>query len=576
MEITQLWKDYQDGRSYQNSLSLQKTIEENVRFYQGEQWAPVTEATAHLPRPVINMVKMIARSKKAAILSTPVRLVYTAENDSMAGQEFTDFAYFIQKEMRQDELDNKAIKDGLLKGSYFYHYYWDKNAKGTLAKSKGALRCDLIEPLNIFFSNPNLQDEQKQQWIIIASREEVSKVKEKADEGVDLSLITADEYEGGDYSEQENADLCTVLTRYFKKDGEIWCERGTKRVIFNEAFSMTPDLRVARKNLGLSEGEEGKVKATLFPIVAGSYEEREHSIYGISEVEGLIPNQKAMNLTMAMQILSTQRLAWGKYIVKKDALKNQDITDEPGQVLVDYSAEGEGIKRLHEPGFSSMPLQIVNTLADLSRTMAGATDVIMGDYYADLSGTAIARLQSQANLPIEELRGRFWRAKEKQGRVLEQFFKLYYKDVVFKGEKSNEVSIFDGSKYAETEFSLLIEPISGTRASAAGDINMLDNLLNRGDISLLTYLENYPDDALCNKKQLIEDVKNKHGLEVLELGKRLEEAEKALKEALDREQASKKALDSVESLVKENMRLKETLSEVYRDAEDFAKIIVAK
>ena len=129
---------------------------------------------------------------------------------------------------------------------------------------------------------------------------------------------------------------------------------------------MTPDLRVARKNLGLSEGEEGKVKATLFPIVAGSYEEREHSIYGISEVEGLIPNQKAMNLTMAMQILSTQRLAWGKYIVKKDALKNQDITDEPGQVLVDYSAEGEGIKRLHEPGFSSMPLQIVNTL-DIGR-----------------------------------------------------------------------------------------------------------------------------------------------------------------------------------------------------------------
>ena len=50
MEITQLWKDYQDGRSYQNSLSLQKTIEENVRFYQGEQWAPITEATAHLPR----------------------------------------------------------------------------------------------------------------------------------------------------------------------------------------------------------------------------------------------------------------------------------------------------------------------------------------------------------------------------------------------------------------------------------------------------------------------------------------------------------------------------------------------
>ena len=480
MDITQLWKDYQNGKSYQSALSLPRIIDENIRFYQGDQWAPTTDATAHLPRPVINLVKMIARSKKAAILSTPVRLVYTADNDTLAGKEFTDFAYFIQKEMRQDELDNKAVKDGLLKGSYFYHYYWDKNARGSRAQRNGALRCDLIEPLNIFFSNPNNPDEQKQKWIIIASREEVERVREKADPEVDLSLITADEVEGSNYREQENSALCTVLTRYFKQDGEVWCERGTKRVIFNKAFPLTPDLKGARKSVGLDEGEGSKAKATLYPIVAGSYEEREHSIYGISEVEGLIPNQKAMNLTMAMQILSTQRLAWGKYIVKKDALKNQDITDEPGQVLVDYSAEGEGIKRLHEPGFSSMPLQIVNTLADLSRTMAGATDVIMGDYYADLSGTAIARLQSQANQPIEELRARFWRAKEKQGKVLEQFFKLFYKGVIFKGEKSDVPSVFDGEKYAETEFFV---------SSSTGLDSNLTALTSRGLIILRTLVQ---------------------------------------------------------------------------------------
>ena len=54
------------------------------------------------------------------------------------------------------------------------------------------MRCEIIDALNIFFANPTELDEQKQEWILIASRENVKSVQEKADKGVDKDLIIAD------------------------------------------------------------------------------------------------------------------------------------------------------------------------------------------------------------------------------------------------------------------------------------------------------------------------------------------------------------------------------------------------
>jgi len=585
--ITDLWKDYEEGRAYQSAIGIAGAIPENIRFVEGRQWAPTTEATAHLPRPVINITKMVVRSKKAAILATPVKLVFCTDNDENSGREFTDFASFISKEMEQVEWDSKAINDGIIKGSYFYHYYWDENAKGTLSRLKGGLRCELIDPRNIFFANPREKSEQKQKWILIATREEINRVETMADENADKSLILPD---GENSGNESGSGLCTLLTRYFRKNGEVWCERGTKNTIINAPFPLTPDIQEAKNRLGLARGEENenkdkikeisssppskeRLKMTLYPIVAGAYEERNESIYGISEVEGIIPNQKAINLTMAMQILAVQSMAWGKYIVRKDALKNQFISDEPGQVLVDYSASGEGIKRMPAPAFSGMPLQVINTLSDLTRSVTGATDVMVGENYANLSGTAIARLQSQANQPIEELRNRFWRAKERQGRVLEEFFKLYYKDVPYKREKEKERGVFVGEKYQDITFALTVEPVSGTRASSAGDINMLDNLLNRGDIDVLTYLKNYPEDALCNKQELLADIKEIRENQTVLLTSEVERLKGELENHKARERENEKIMENIISVIKENRQLKEELADVYEDASVFASAI---
>lgn len=612
-EVTSLWQDYQNGLAYQNASGLAKSLPTFVDFYEGKQWAKPTKNTKNLPRPVVNIVKMICRNKKSSILATPVKIVYKAEDEMADVEKFNNFAAYIQKEIGQESLDKRAIGDGVVKGSYFYHYYWDSEAKGKDGIKEGGLRCEIIDPLSIFFSNPTELDEQKQKWILIASREDLESVRAKCDEDVDPESIAADEADNKYGAiEQEGNKLCTVLTRYFRKDGEVYCEKATRTVVINKPFPLAPDLEAAAKELGLEEdapnnslpdnGEDEPlthegVRASLYPIVVGNYEKREKSIYGLGEVEGIIPNQKSINFNLAMSLLNAQEVAWGKYIVLPNALGSQVINNEPGQVLTDYSQTGQGIKKMTEQAMQSQPLQLIDTLTQLTRVVTGSSEVMTGETLgASMSGAAIAQLQSQAQQPIEELRDAFWLVKEKQGKVLAQFFKLFYAEKEFTYEEAapkideqgqpvldglgniqeEEVQmtdIFNSSEYSSTDFEVVVETTAGTKASAAGDINALDVLLSKGAISIKTYLKAYPKDALSNRTEILKGIEEDEKNQVVQLTQQLQELQAQLAQATEVIQKQKETVDKVVSLIQENNQLKTFIANLY--AESSAKIKAA-
>jgi len=605
-ETTTLWEDYQNGLTYQQNSGLAKNLPTFVNFYEGKQWAAPTKNTKNLPRPVVNIVKMICRSKKSAILSTPVKIIYKAENESADVEKFNNFAAYIQKEIGQEALDKKAIDDGVKKGSYFYHYYWDSEAKGKDGSQPGGVRCEIIDPLSIFFSNPTELDEQKQKWILIASREDIKSVRAKCDKGVDPDTIVADE-SNSKYGtiEQEGNELCTVLTRYFRQNGEVYWEKATRTTIINKPTPLAPDIQAISKEYGFEEDAPNNslpdnhetqplttdnTKAYLYPIVVGNYEIREKSIYGLGEVEGIIPNQKSINFNLAMSLLNAQEIAWGKYIVDPNALKGQVINNEPGQVLIDYSQTGNGIRKMTEQVIQSQPLQLVDTLTQLTRVVTGASEVMTGETLgAGMSGAAIAQLQSQAQQPIEELKDTFWLVKEKQGKVLAQFFKLYYKEKEFTYEsvepkldelgkpilddfgqpQEEEVEltdIFNSADYQGVDFEVVVEATAGTKSSAAGDINALDVLLAKGLISMKTYLKAYPKDALSNKTEILKGIEEDEKSQVAQLTQRLKQAEEQLAQSTQIIQQQKETVDKVVAVIQENNKLKSLVANMYTEA----------
>lgn len=605
-ETTTLWEDYQNGLTYQQNSGLAKNLPTFVNFYEGKQWAAPTKNTKNLPRPVVNIVKMICRSKKSAILSTPVKIIYKAENESADVEKFNNFAAYIQKEIGQEALDKKAIDDGVKKGSYFYHYYWDSEAKGKDGSQPGGVRCEIIDPLSIFFSNPTELDEQKQKWILIASREDIKSVRAKCDKGVDPDTIVADE-SNSKYGtiEQEGNELCTVLTRYFRQNGEVYWEKATRTTIINKPTPLAPDIQAISKEYGFEEDAPNNslpdnhdtqplttdsTKAYLYPIVVGNYEIREKSIYGLGEVEGIIPNQKSINFNLAMSLLNAQEIAWGKYIVDPNALKGQVINNEPGQVLIDYSQTGNGIRKMTEQVIQSQPLQLVDTLTQLTRVVTGASEVMTGETLgAGMSGAAIAQLQSQAQQPIEELKDTFWLVKEKQGKVLAQFFKLYYKEKEFTYEsvepkldklgkpilddfgqpQEEEVEltdIFNSAEYQGVDFEVVVEATAGTKSSAAGDINALDVLLAKGLISMKTYLKAYPKDALSNKTEILKGIEEDEKSQMAQLTQRLKQAEEQLAQSTQIIQQQKETVDKVVAVIQENNKLKTLVANMYTEA----------
>ena len=530
-----IWNDWQKGLEYQKKLNLKETCEKCVDFFEGRQWPQATERTKNMPRPVINIIKFIVNGKKANILSSKISMVYKPliynQNEGQIATEgassFTSFANHIKKEIKQEDLDNQAILDGLKKGTYIYHYFWDREKKTGMAKFDGGLNGQIIDCLSIVFANPKQKDEQKQKWIIIQSRENVQTLKDIAKKNgitkTELELITADDDTEKNYDgeEQDGEEYATVLTRYFRKNGEVYYTKSTQNMMVQEETPLTPDAAKVKLQLDeegktnedkeevdVDKPEQTNFKMTLYPIIVDSYEEREKSIYGIGEVEQLIPTQKAINFNYAMMQMASQNMGFPKVLVRPNALQGKQITNTPGEVLTDHSPQFDGLRYLNPPAFSNTPLTVSDKLLEMTRTVTGATEVANGEVLGkNMSGSAIVALQTQAKVPIEDMQKRFWRTHEKIARVWEQFFKAYYRfDIPYVVENDNKqtVNIFNGSMYQNMDFETTIDVGAGSAYSESLSINLLEQALQRGDITFDDYIELYPDTAMPFKAQLKE------------------------------------------------------------------------
>jgi hypothetical protein len=554
-EITQLTKLVTNGESYISTLGLTEDIPVYVDFVEGRQWARKSApGTEWLPRFVLNITKMIVRNKKSGILSSPVKLLFKGEREDDKVQLFNDFVEYIQKEMRQEDLDDKAVWDGVVKGTGVWYYYWDENAKGLDSSYTGGVRGQNIDVLNLFVANPQIKDIQKQEWVIIKSREREEAIKQIANNPEEIQENDDDKSYYTNKLEQDDSKLVTVYTMFFRENGEVYVVQFTDKTIIDKARPLTPEIE------GESKTERTKTfKFTRYPIVVWDYETRENSCYGRGEVEDVIPAQKEINFTYSMMLKNIQDNAWNKWLVKS-ANRDVEITNTPGEVLKDqYQGNADGIKPVQTQMFSSFPATLIADILEKVRTVTGSTEVMSGEIpSANMSGTAIAQLQSAAERPIEDIRKRFWRAKEEQGRVLEQFFRVFYVGEMAKpfyrtveagGQKIRELADFDGQNYVDVDFDVVVEAGAGTKWSEISIIQSLESMLAKGVISVESFIQAYPNSIMPNKKELLDAVSlNKQGLEA------------QLQQALQQLEQQKEAIAGVKALLDERQQLKEKLA----------------
>ena len=91
-----------------------------------------------------------------------------------------------------------------------------------------------------------------------------------------------------------------MLTKYYRKNGEVVFDKATRSVEICTAVPLTP------------QGSPVRIK--LYPVAALNWMLRKACFYGIGEIEGLIPNQKLINFMYGMQALAIQQMGFPKIV----------------------------------------------------------------------------------------------------------------------------------------------------------------------------------------------------------------------------------------------------------------------
>lgn len=514
-------KQYEEGLSYKRRMGFLSKWPMYERFKAGDQWPATVKGTENMPRPVINAIKMIETHKVANVMSEQIKMIFSrqevdesTEEQEDVGELFSRFAESTWERLKQDELNEEGLDVAANTGTGIWHYIWDNSIQGgNKHRFIGDMEGEIIDPINVFFGNPQQRNVQKQPYIIISSRETVKNIREYARaNGMSKEMVmqikpdkdTQDEGYDGAKVEINDTSKVTVLTRYWKgRDKE------TKKM--NVFFCKTAS--------GLTIKKATNTQLTLYPVAVMPWERRKKSIFGVGDTEGLIPNQKAVNMLVAMQILSVQLTGWPKLVYKSNAIDPWKVTNAPGEMIEDRSPpnQGDGVKYLTPGTVNAQAANLVEAILGYTRQMTGADEAATGSApSADLNATAIMLLQKAAAIPIESIKRRFYRLIEDIGRIWEDFWKVKYnidRQVMLKNEDGETYpEMFNGSQYQGVEMNLKIDVGPSSTYSESLMLSSLDRALDRGDIDYEQYLKYAPRTVVPFRDRLMKEIEQKKGI----------------------------------------------------------------
>lgn len=515
----ELAREHQEGTGYFRRVGYLQKWPEYERFKASDQWPAPTDRTRHLPRPVFNIIEMIEDHKVANVMSEQINMVYSTqerdpqqEEDGM-GEMFTRYSAATWERLKQDDMNEEGLQIAANTGTGIWHYFWDNDTKGGLNYPWiGEMEGEILDPINVFFGNPQQRNVQKQPYIIISSREDVKAVKAYARaNGMSKEMVgqikpdkdTQDE--GYDMAKVELNDngKVTVLTKYWKgRDNES----GETNIYFCKVAS------------SLTIKKPINTRLTRYPLAVMQWKRRKKSIHGIGDTEGLIPNQKAINLMIAMELMSAQNTGFPKLRYKSGAIDPSKVTNAIGEMIEDRSPPGSvGVDFMNPGATTGQAMRLVEAIVSYTRQMSGADEAATGKApSADLNATAIMLLQKAAAIPIESIKRRFYSLIEDIGRIWEDFWKIKYnltRQVILKDNDGEEYATeFNGADYQGVEFELKIDVGPSSTYSESLVLSSLNEALGRGDITYEQYLRFAPKTVVPYRDRLLKELDQQKGI----------------------------------------------------------------
>lgn len=509
---TDIWELYEKGKNYNTMLNLYTDTDRNFRMYNGNQWYGAKLGGIE---PIqLNIIKPIVRYKVGIIHNNYYIPVYSAEN--FDNKEFKEVANktcellnkLALKIWEKDSMDYKArkiTKDSAINDEGIIYVSYDKETNSPVN--------EILSKNDIYYGNENDSDIQNQPYILIKQRKPIVNIINVARaNGVPLEklkYISGDNNtfeESGEHSKEEVDDMCTLITKLYKKDGKVFFSQATRYCEIKED-----------KDTGL----------TLYPIEHMCWEEKEGYARGEGEVRYLIPNQLEINKTIMRRLISAKSTAYPQKIVDISKVQNPSALDKVGSTIKANGMNVDDVRKIYStisPAQMSTDVEkVMQELISTTRELAGAGDIATGDVNpSEASGKAILAVQQASQMPVTEQTLALKTFLEGLARIWLDMWKTYATDGIvidyeqvdtLTGEKTSQPVQVPYSVLQELQANVKIDITPKSPYDKFAQELSLENMLKAGYFNtqklseLEVYVEVLDDDSSMPKQKLQEAIK---------------------------------------------------------------------
>lgn len=496
IEKTELWNLYEKGANYNRLMNMYSDTDKNFRFFNGDQWQGLK--SGGIAPVVYNVIKPIVKHHVGTINENLWAINYSSDN--------FDNEEMIQMGNSICSLLNKRASRVFEKDNMDYKLR--KVSKQAAINDEGLIYVDYNEKLNdpvneivnkvdVCFGNENSSDIQSQPYIIIKTRKPVSFVQELAkNKGVnefDINNIRGDNdttEESGEHSKYEVDDMCTIITKMYKKDGTVHFSKATKYVDIQKDI-----------DTGLS----------LYPLAHMVWEEVEGYSRGIGIVKYLIPNQIEINKTLMRRVLTVKQTAYPQKAVLIDKVQNPSAINEVGSTIKFTGMEIDDVRKAFNyttpaqmsTDATGLQNELISTTRDLNNSSEMATGNVNPE---DASGRAILAVQQASNMPLGEQTLALKTMIEDLARIYLDMWKTYAEE---------GLRVIDDSNPEEIKVNqITVEMLEQLQATVRVDITpksaydkfaveqSIENLFMQNKISFEEYVKLLPEDSVMPKQKL--------------------------------------------------------------------------
>lgn len=497
-----IWGEYERGVSYNQSdyRNLYDTVRTNENFFVGLQWEGV--AAPDLDKPVLNILKRVVNYFISVIVSDDIAAsidVFGGAQDPQIQQLLDAVPIQVDQIIEQQKLKQKnraALRDAAVDGDACIYFYLDPelNEMGT---TSGSIVAELIDNTNCLFGNPQVQDAQKQPYIILVMRKLVEEVKKEARQNgrseYEIESIVADDDPNGINREDETGNV-TELLKFWKENGTVHYTKTTQNVVIREP---------------VDTGYQ------LYPVCWMSWDRVKNSYHGHSCISGLIPNQIYINKLFAMCLEHVKRMAFPKVAYNAQLLPG-GWSNRVGEAIPIQGEPGQNIAQIvGGADMSSQVVQLIQQTIDYTRDTMGASDAALGNVKPD-NTSAIIAVQKASETPLSLQRMDFLQFVEDYIRIILDIMRVDYGTRQIYKDNSDgtaEVLWVDFSQLGSINYKLNVDVGAASYWSELTQVQTTDNLFQMGVIpDPITYLEALPDGYVKDRQKIIDKIQEQYDL----------------------------------------------------------------